>query len=441
MVTRKIIIVFVCLLLGAGVIMAENKDIVVSAKSVTTNERMTVGFRIELINSGSDNNLVLFMRSSPYQFTVRLFDENGVDVSPALQTMPADKAIQYKSDNKSKYDIVAPGASRVWFISVPSQVRIDKTNDSNENNLQLIPNGKYMAEIKVNVPYFTLDKKEKVLSGKHDFKILRLTLPRVPIEIDSGLLNQDIEKIYQVSQAWSSVVPLPAAFAEDNKSALQDFLEIKVEKSIADEDYRSKQIPLKISLINTGNTPLHVPQFDLNSPYEVSTFFRFNFLEEDNVTLYSDLFESTKHKKQEQKFVELAPGKSLDFSIDVSRIIFPRPEPGKYKVAVEYLNRNDKNKLIVVKCSPPLLLEILRPDEKMREGYITKAEAIEIAKDAIKEKIKYDESLKPAITLDRGIYTVIFPIYVPLGTFGPDYAGKVEIDAKSKNVLRVSMGS
>ena len=231
-----------------------------------------------------------------------------------------------------------------------------------------------------------------------------------------------------------------AVFAED-KSALQDFLEIKVEKSIADEDYRSKQIPLTVSLINTGNTPLQVPQFDLNSPYEVSTFFRFNFLEEDNVTLHSSLNRNTKkHKKQEQRFVELAPGKSLDFSIEVSRIMFPRPEPGKYKVAVEYLNRNDKNKLIVVKCSPPLLLEIMGPDEKMREGYITKAEAIEIAKDAMKT-IKHDESLQPQITLDRGIYTVIFPIYVPLGTFGPDHAGRVEIDAKSKKVVRVSMGS
>lgn len=206
----------------------------------------------------------------------------------------------------------------------------------------------------------------------------------------------------------------PAAFPEDNKSALQDFLEIKVEKSIADEDYRSKQIPLKISLINTGNTPLQVPQFDLNSPAEVSSFFRFNFLEEDNVTLHSSLNRNTKkHKKQEQKFIELAPGKSLDFSINISELMLPKLKPGKYKVAVEYLNRNDKNKLIVVKCSPPLLLEIMLPDEKMREGYITKAEAIEIAKDAIKEKIKYDESLQPQITLYRGIYTVVFPIYLP----------------------------
>lgn len=233
---------------------------------------------------------------------------------------------------------------------------------------------------------------------------------------------------------------IPAVFAEDNKSALQDFMEIKVEKSIADEDYRSKQIPLKVSFINTGNTPLQVPQFDLNSPYEVSTFFCFNFLGEDNVTLHSNLFESTKHKKQEQKFIELAPGKALDFFINISEIMFPRLKPGKYKVVVEYLNRNDKNKLIVVKCSPPLLLEIMGPDEKMREGYITKAEAIVIAKDAIKEKIKYDESLKPAITLDRGIYTVVFPIYLPPGTRGPDYAGKVEIDAKDKKVVSVLAG-
>jgi hypothetical protein len=120
--------------------------------------------------------------------------------------------------------------------------------------------------------------------------------------------------------------------------------------------------------------------------------------------------------------------------------MLPKLNPGKYKVVVEYLNRNDKNKLIVVKCSGPLLLEIMGPDEKMQEGYITKAEALEIAKDAIK-KIKHDESLEPTITLDRGIYTVVFPIYVPLGTFGPDYAGKVEIDAKSKEVVRVSMGS
>ena len=231
-----------------------------------------------------------------------------------------------------------------------------------------------------------------------------------------------------------------AVLAEDNKSASQDFLEIKTEKSIADENYKSKQIPLKISLINTGNAPLQVPQFDLNSSSEVSNFFRFNFLDENNVSLRSSLIKSTKHKKQEQKFIELAPRKSLDFSINISEIMLPKLKPGKYKVVVEYLNRNDKNKLIVIKCSPPLLLEIMGPDEKMQEGYITKAEAIEIAKDAMK-KIKHDESLQPKITLDCGIYTVIFPIYVPSGTFGPDYAGKVEIDARSKKVVRVFMGS
>lgn len=141
---------------GTEMVKGKNKDVVVCAESVTTNDGMTVGFRIELINPSLDNYLVLFKQDDYlYQFHVRLSDEKGMDVSPMLPLVPAHKRSHYKYGKKNKYDIVSPGASRVWFIPVSKQVRIGKTKESNENNLQPIPNGKYMAKIFVTVPYFT----------------------------------------------------------------------------------------------------------------------------------------------------------------------------------------------------------------------------------------------------------------------------------------------
>ena len=55
--------------------------------------------------------------------------------------------------------------------------------------------------------------------------------------------------------------------------------------------------------------------------------------------------------------------------------------------------------------------------------------------------MNYDKSQEIRIYLAGGIYTIIFPIKLPPGALGPDYAAKIEIDAKSGKVISVMAGS
>ncbi len=175
----------------AGVVMSKNKDITVRAESVTTNDGITVGFRIELINSNLDKNLVLVLHSKIYyHFRVRLINKEGRNVSPRPQLMPANK-----SNNTNKYDIIPPGVSRIWFIPVPNQIRVSRKR--NDKKLQPTPNSKYMAKVIISAPYFTQNKEKKNIKKSPEFKNLQLTLPNIPIQIDSKSFNQDIEKIYK----------------------------------------------------------------------------------------------------------------------------------------------------------------------------------------------------------------------------------------------------
>ena len=175
-----------------------NKDAVVRAECINTSTELTVGFRIEVMNLSQDKNFMFIMRDNiSYLFYVRLINENGVNISPAMPAIPADK----RGPNMPpayRYETILPGSNRIWFIPVPSQVRVDLAK-FNDNNLAPTPNGKYIAEIGIGITYFMQDKGEPIPEFPHfpKFQNLRLTLPRIPIVVDSKLLGQNIEDIYR----------------------------------------------------------------------------------------------------------------------------------------------------------------------------------------------------------------------------------------------------
>ena len=178
-------------------VMGKNKDAVVRAECIKTRAGLTIGFRIEIINPSADKNLVLVVRDNiSFLFNVRLINEEGLDVSPILPDITKDKRGP-TSPKGYRYDVIPPGASRVWFVSVPHQARVDPRKFTNDNNLHLTPNGKYMAEIKVVVGYFTQDKKARLTPKYPEFQQLAITLPRISVVVDSKLFGQDIESIYR----------------------------------------------------------------------------------------------------------------------------------------------------------------------------------------------------------------------------------------------------
>ena len=80
-----------------------------------------------------------------------------------------------------------------------------------------------------------------------------------------------------------------------------------------------------------------------------------------------------------------------------------------------------------------------KAEEPPRSEYISREKALEIARKA--NMMNYDKSQEIRIYLAGGIYTIIFPIKLPPGALGPDYAAKIEIDAKSGKVISVMAGS
>jgi hypothetical protein len=183
---------------GVDIKMVEgkNKDAVVRAECINTSAGLTAGFRIEVINPSTDKDLVLVVRDNlSYLFDVRLINENGVNISPLRSAIPADK----RGPNMPKtyrYETILPGANRFWFIPVPSQVRADLGKFTNNDNLKPTPNGEYMAEILVAISYFIQGKEEKTIPKVPKFQSLQLTLPRIPIVVDSKQLGQNIEDMY-----------------------------------------------------------------------------------------------------------------------------------------------------------------------------------------------------------------------------------------------------
>ncbi len=72
---------------------------------------------------------------------------------------------------------------------------------------------------------------------------------------------------------------------------------------------------------------------------------------------------------------------------------------------------------------------------------ITESSAIEIAQEAIVNKVELQNDAPITATLEGERYVVIFERNDPPGVRGPDYDAKVTIDARSGEVLEILGGS
>jgi uncharacterized membrane protein YkoI len=78
--------------------------------------------------------------------------------------------------------------------------------------------------------------------------------------------------------------------------------------------------------------------------------------------------------------------------------------------------------------------------EKMNE-MIPEARAVEIARDAVKGKIKIPDGNPVNVELIDGRYVVTFPTNLPKGIRGASYYAKVTINAKTGEVIEILGGS
>jgi hypothetical protein len=137
--------------------------------------------------------------------------------------------------------------------------------------------------------------------------------------------------------------------------------------------------------------------------------------------------------------VKLKPGGKYEIKIELSDILSPRLKPGKYRLELEYMTEYGENCWKNVIKAKTALLEINGPDNIMKEGYISRKQAFEIAKK--ENTIKYDWWGTIYMELDEGKYVVTFPIRLPKNSLGPDYASQIVIDAKTGEVISRIMGN
>lgn len=112
---------------------------------------------------------------------------------------------------------------------------------------------------------------------------------------------------------------------------------------------------------------------------------------------------------------------------------------GRYFIRIHY-GYFDVNKKYIILYSSQLTPYSVSEKQPIQDKNISEDEAKAIAIKA--NRLNYDKSKDIQVSLKNGIYTVIFPFRtLPPNSIGPDFAAKVEIDAKSGKVLSVMAGS
>ena len=72
---------------------------------------------------------------------------------------------------------------------------------------------------------------------------------------------------------------------------------------------------------------------------------------------------------------------------------------------------------------------------------ISRDEALRIAREAVEGTYEYDHDGEIVVALDGGQYIITFPVDLPEGSLGPDYAARVTIDARSGEIIQLLVGS
>ena len=145
------------------------------------------------------------------------------------------------------------------------------------------------------------------------------------------------------------------------------------------------------------------------------------------------------------QIIELAPGKAWTLDVELCKGVYKTFLIGKVNLLAIYSKiKKDENEKYYTGtiASDPIEFEILPPDEKMEKGYISKEDAIRIARPKVArdlESIKHYkdliEVLPPEAILDEGVYYVNFPMKWERGTIG---AGVPEqkIDARTGKIIQ-----
>lgn len=172
----------------------KNNDVAIRVECINSSNNSIVGFRVEVINLLADKNVVLVIQNNiSALFDFCFINDKGLNISPMTSTAPmlnGPGVLEYR------YIVMTPSTAYVCFYPVPSQVLADPKKLTNTDNLKIIPEDKYMAEIHAYVSYFIQDKITDAIPQYPNFQALRLPKTKIPVVIDKNSINSYVLKTY-----------------------------------------------------------------------------------------------------------------------------------------------------------------------------------------------------------------------------------------------------
>ena len=215
-------------------------------------------------------------------------------------------------------------------------------------------------------------------------------------------------------------------------------LEITVEL-LPNVNYKPHRIPVKVVFTNKLSTEQDLLLITHKDRKSIESFSISCCEENGDVASCFAGLPTWNPESKVSNHVKLEPEGKYGIKLELSELLSPELKPGKYKLELEYTTGLGENSLENVIKAKSAVLEINGPDNIMKEGYISRKQALEIAKK--ENTIKYDWWGSIDVELDEGIYTVTFPIRLPKNSLGPDFASKIVIDAKTGEVISQIMGN
>lgn len=177
--------------------------VAVKAEIVKGGEGGAIGLRIEVLNLDAATDLVLVLgKDASERFHVNLTDAKGWPVSP--MPPPAFVVTERGQQHDYRYQYIPPRTSHSLFVALPRNIRKDPRKLTNEDNLIPIPKGAYGVEVTARLGYFRQEVGDSPVPNipvKPDIQRLKLTIPRISIEVDPDLLKHDVLDAYVLGDA------------------------------------------------------------------------------------------------------------------------------------------------------------------------------------------------------------------------------------------------
>lgn len=217
--------------------------------------------------------------------------------------------------------------------------------------------------------------------------------------------------------------------------AQEEMIKLAIDPLEKLESYSPTNIPVRVSIINQGDSAVSLPKPVLGRTLKIEVF---DFWNNAIAISNSPMGDEAKEKRESDITLEANELWGI-YRINIAQVTSPVIAPNQLIcIVISYQPYEDE---AAIEAS--LEMQIFPPNTRKLESYISEAKALALAEEKIKAvflTLDFLRDAPPEISIQDGVYSVVYPRKKRMDSRGDNFILRVDIDASSGRIISLLGG-